>query len=217
MRRLLLTALVWAALCASATAQAPCLGIGGVNTVPVVGISCIQDSIIPTYSATSIGLAPGTAPTDIACLTGSATRTVRVKQVRVSGTAGTAINIVAVLTKHATADTLGTPATSTALPVPYSNDSGFPAATATTTAYTANPTINDAAPGLISAQTVFLPATATAGAALPTIFYWDDGGPAMSPPVLRGVAQQLCVNLNGVTAPSSGLMTIAFQWTEQTQ
>ena len=215
MKKLLLSLGLLFGLTVAASAQ--CVGVGGINNVPQPGITCAQDSIVPTYAATSIGLAPGTAPTDIACITGSATRTIRVKQVRVSGTAGTAINIVAVLTKHASANTGGTPATSTALPVPYALDSAFAAPTATTTAYTVNPTITDASAGLISAQTVFLPVTSTAGGAVPAVFYFDDGGPAVSPPVLRGVAQQICVNLNGVTTPSSGLMTVTFLWNEQVQ
>lgn len=214
MKKLLLAsaAVLWAS-----AASAQCVGVGGVNTVPVPGVNCNQESIVPTYFATSIGLAPGTAPTDIACLTGSATRTIRVKQVRVSGVAGTLINVSVVLTKHASANTGGTAATTTALPVPLPMDSTFAAASATTTAYTANPTINDAAPGIISANTITLPTTSTTAGTGSALFYWDDGGPALSPPVLRGVAQQVCVNLNGVTAPSSGLMTVSFLWTEQTQ
>lgn len=213
MKRLLLSLGLLFGFAGLAHAQAP--ACGGVNFVPQPGLVCIIDSTTPTYVATSIGLVPGAAPTDIACLTGSATKTVRVKEVRVSGTAGTAINIIAVLRKNVSADTAGTPATSTALPVPYALDTTFPAVSATAIAYTANPTVNDAAPGLISAQTVFLPVTSTATAGTPAVFYWDAGGPATSSPTLRGIAQQVCVNLNGVTAPSSGLMTVSFMWTEQ--
>lgn len=215
MRRLLLTAAILGALCASASAQtAPCAGVGGVNNVPITGYNCTAEPTAPTYFATSVGLAPGAAPTDIYCLTGSATRTVRLKEVRISGTAGTAINITALLTKHASANTGGTAATSTALPVPYAMDSTYAAPTATATAYTANPTISDAAPGIISATTVFLPVTSTAGPGSLSFLYWDAGGVAVASPTLRGTAQQLCVNLNGVTAPSSGLMTISMYWTE---
>ena len=212
MRRLFLAllALVWAS-----TAQAQCIGVSGVNTVPQTGVVCQQDSIVPTYAATSIGLVPGTAPTDIACIYGSATRTIRVKQVRVSGVAGTAINITAVLLKRASANTGGTLATSTALPVAYPMDSTFAAATATLQAWTVNPTIVDTSPGIINAATVFLPATGTASGAGAQLFDVNDF--AMSPIVLRGVAQNLCVNLNGVTAPSSGLMTVSFVWNEQVQ
>jgi hypothetical protein len=94
-------------------------------------------------------------------------------------------------------------------------DSTFAAATATTTAYTANPTINDTSPVVVGFETIFLPATGTASAGGTAVFDWGDN--AASPPVLRGIAQQLCVNLGGVTAPSSGLMTVNFIWTEGTQ
>ena len=215
MKKLLLSLGLLLGLASGASAQ--CVGVGSVVNVPQPGIVCVEDSIVATYAATSIGLVPGAAPTDIACLTGSATKIVRLKHVEVSGTAGTAINISVVLTKHASANTGGTPATTTALPVPYALDSGFATVTATTAAWTANPTINDAAPGIIGTKTVFLPATATAASAGFATWDFQANNGSISPPVLRGVAQQICVNLNGVTTPSSGLMTVNFVWTEQTQ
>ena len=108
MKKLLLSLGLFVGLCASAQAQ--CVGVGGINTVPQTGIVCPLDGNLPTYFVQSIGIVPTTAPTDIFCLTGSATRTVRVKQVRVSGTAGTAINITTYLTKHTVANTSGTAA-----------------------------------------------------------------------------------------------------------
>lgn len=217
MKKTLLALGLLLGLSAPALAQVPCIGVGGVNTVPQTGIGCQSEYIVPTYAAVSQGLVPGTAPTDIACLSGSATKVVRVKKIRLSGTAGTAINITAYLTKHVSADTGGTLATGTALPAPYPIDSTFPTVTATAQAWTANPTINDAAPGIIAGQTVFLPVTSTAVDAGQHV--WDFAGGQIweSPPVLRGVAQQICVNLNGVTAPSSGLMSVEFYWTEWPQ
>lgn len=193
-------------------ANAQCVGVGGINNVPQPGIVCAQDSVVATYAATGIGIVPAATPTDIACITGSATKTVRVKNVTVSGTAGTAINIVAALHKHASANTGGTATTNLAVPVPYKLDSSFASPSATTVAYTANPTIPDATPGVISAKTVFLSATGTAAAAGSGV--WEFTGTGYSPPVLRGIAQQLCVNLGGVTTPSSGLMTVSYIWTE---
>jgi hypothetical protein len=139
------------------------------------------------------------------------------KKIRIGGTAGTAINITAYLTKHASADSGGTAATGTALPVPYALDSNYAAPTATTQSWTANPTINDSAPGYVAGQTVFLPATGTAAGPAQYYFSFNEGGLAVAPPVLRGTVQQLCVNLNGVTAPSSGVMSVEFIWTESAQ
>lgn len=193
----------------SAPASAQCVSFGGINSVPQVGVTCLSEPTAPTYSATGIAIVPAATATDIACITGSATKVIRVQAIRVVGT-GTAITIPVVITKHVSANTGGTATTGTALPVPYPVDSTFPAATATTTAYTANPTIPDTSPGLIDAQFLPLAATTTSTAGNLTFSYLDRL--YMATPVLRGVAQQLCVNLNG-TSPTASL-TVSFRWTE---
>lgn len=214
MKRTLLALGLLLGLVASAAAQTGCIGVGGVNTVPQVGVSCLSEPTTPTYAATGIGIAPASSATDIACITGSATRTVRVQSIRVSGSAGTLINVPVVITKHATANTGGTATTGTALPVPYRLNSTDPAPTATTTAYTANPTIADAAPGIIDAGVLVLTATGTLAGNTGTLFDYS-GRNFMEAPTLRGIAQQVCVNLNG-TSPSSGLVHVSFKWTEAT-
>lgn len=218
MKKLLLALTLLGGLCSPSLAQSTfgggCIAVGGVNTVPRNGVSCPSDSIAPTYGATSIGLAPASSATDVACITGSATTVVRLQAIRVSGSAGTLVSLPVVITKHASANTGGTAATTTALPVPYKFDSQNPAAAATTTAYTANPTIADAAPGIIDAGVVTLNVTTAAGGA-PTLFSWTTRA-YNEPPTLRGIAQQVCVNLNGISV-SSGLLAISFFWTEQAQ
>lgn len=215
MKKLLLSAVALLAL--SCGAQAQCIGVGGINNVPQPGIVCAQDSVVATYSVTSIGIVPTTAPTDIFCLTGSATRTVRVKQVRVTGTAGTAINITTYLMKHTVANTAGTAASTeaTGLPTIVQMDSTLAAVSATATAYTANPTI-DATRTFFSAQTMLLPVTSTAVTANPALWNFDAPS-SFSPPVVRGIAQQLCVGYNGVTTPSSGVVSVNMIFTEQPQ
>lgn len=213
MRRILIA--LAALLAFASVAQAQCVGFG-VNNVPQVGVSCQQEYSAPTYHAVGIGIAIAATPTDVACITGSATRTIRLKKARLSGTANTAINITTLLTKHTVANTGGTPATSTALPTASPNDSLFAAATATLQAYTANPTV-DASAIIVNAGTLFLPVTSTASNSTGLIFDWSTGGIALAPPTLRGIAQQYCVNFNGVTAPSSGLLNVEWVWTEATQ
>lgn len=189
-----------------------CVAVGGINTVPRNGVSCPSDSIAPTYGATGVGIVPAASATDVACITGSATTVVRVQQIRVSGSAGTLVSLPVVITKHASANTGGTAALTTALPTPYKFDSQNPTNGASTTAYTANPTIADAAPGIIDAGVVTLNVTTVAGGA-PTTFSWTTRA-YNEAPVLRGIAQQLCVNLNGISV-TSGLLAISFMWTEQ--
>lgn len=215
MKKLLLSVTILLGLCVGAQAQ--CIGVGGINNVPQPGIVCAQDSVVAAFSVTSIGIVPATAPTDIFCLTGSATRTVRVKQVRVTGTAGTAINITTYLMKHTVANTGGTAASTeaTGLPTIVQMDSTAAAVSATAVAYTANPTI-DATRAFFSAQTHLLPVTTTAVTASPALWLFDPPS-SFSPPVIRGIAQQLCVNYNAVTTPSSGVVSVNMIFTEQQQ
>lgn len=184
-------------------------------TIPQVGLACIQESNNPTYAATGIGIAPAASATDIACLTGSATKVIRVKRIRVSGSAGTLVNVPLLITKHASANTGGTAATGTALPVPYTLDTANPAVTATATAYTANPTITDAAAGIVSSGMLVLTATGTLAGNTGVIIDWTNDALNQGP-ILRGIAQQVCVNLNA-TSPSSGLVNVTFLWTEMAQ
>ena len=183
-----------------------------VNTVPQVGLitSVLRN---PTYSAVSVGLVPAASATDIFCISGSATKSVAVRQIVISGTAGTAITTPVVLLRRVALDTGGTAATGLALPVAATNSSGDTAATAVLTAYTANPTINDSSPSLLQGPAVSFATTTTANQ--PTILKsgtqvdlftkgWD----------LHGAAQQLCLNLNGASV-SSGVLALSIQWTEQ--
>lgn len=212
MRKALLAFGFLLGLSAPAWAQVPCIGVGGVNSVPQVGVDCLQEPAVNSFAATGIGIVPASAATDIACITGSATRVARIQTIRVSGT-GTAISVPVVITKHASANTLGTPATGTALPVPYALDSADNAATATTTAYTANPTINDATPGIIDASSLGLAATTATNSATINFDYADRN--YVEAPTIRGIVQQICVNLNG-TSPTA-LINVSFKWTESPQ
>lgn len=210
MKKFLLSLALLLGLCAQASAQ--CVSVGGVNSVPQTGVVCLSEPSVATFSATGIAIVPAATATDIACITGSATRVVRIQAIRVVGT-GTAITIPVVLTKHAAANTGGTAATGTALPVPYALDSNNPAATATTTAYTANPTITDSTPGLIDIQFLGLAATTTSTAG--NLNFNHEGRNYSEGLTLRGIAQQYCVNLNG-TSPTASL-SVSFRWTEAAQ
>lgn len=214
MRKLLLSLGFLLGLAGSASAQ--CIAAGSVNNVPQPGIVCQSESIAPTYAAVGIGIVPASSATDIACLQGAAGIVVRVQSIRVSGTAGTSVIVPVVIKTHATIDTGGTPASSTALPVPKPVDSTNAAAKATANAWTANPTITDSTPIIVDAADLMLVKTdGTNGASAPfTNFNFAD--PFRQPVVLRGAAQEVCVNLNA-TSPSSGLVNVAFSWTELAQ
>ena len=105
-----------------------------------------------TYSSAFFGLVSAASATDVICITGSASKVVRLVDIKVSGT-GTAATFPITVLRRATADTGGTAATTTANPGVTtqiaSRDTGQglnTAATATLISYTANPTINDTSP-----------------------------------------------------------------------
>lgn len=204
-KRLTLGALGLLALGTAALAQ--------VNSVPQIGvISAIQKQ--RTYSAASVGLVPASSATDIFCINASATASISVKEIIISGTAGTAITTPVLLNRHAVLNTVGTPATGLALPVGVPNISTDSAATAVLTAYTANPTVTDASPSLLAAPAISF--SVTTGTNSPFIL---NGGTLVDfftkgYDLQKGSTQQLCLNLNGVSI-SSGVLAISIQWTEQ--
>jgi hypothetical protein len=173
---------------------------GSVTAVPVDGAKA-------TYRAVKIALAPAASATDIFTITGSASKTVRVTRVRVSGTETTAGHATFQLIKRSTADTAGTSAAVSAVPL----DSTDAAATATVLSYTANPTLGTTV-GTVAASRIFLPAPATATGEESLLFTFGDL--AAKALVLRGTSQVLAVNLNGVTV-TGGSLHIEVEWTEE--
>jgi hypothetical protein len=163
-----------------------------------------------TYRATITALAAVTGCTDLLTLTGSSTKTVRVTRVEFSGTIATGamyLDVLGIL--RSTADTSGTKTNPSAIPL----DSSDAAATAVITAYTANPTLGTSI-GTIRADKALLQLTGTP--AQPDRLIWTFGErPGARAVVLRGVAQQFCINLNAVTISNATLINIALEFTEE--
>ncbi len=158
-----------------------------------------------SYSATIVGLVPPATPTDIFCLTGSATKTVVLKRVDLSGTA-TALTVIDVLiTKHSTADTGGTSTAPTAVP----HDSTNAAATAAVAAYTVNPTVGTVV-GTLDGFKMTLSTTATQNNERIKLY----GTEELQAIRLRGTSEQACINLNGVTTGGNNY-DISIDWTER--
>lgn len=215
MRKLLLSLAFGLGLLSAAQAQVPCIGISGVNSSPQIGITCAQEPAVVSYSASSVSIVPAASATDLICVTGAANIVIRMQRIVVSGSAGTAVGLPVSITKNALADTAGTQATGTALPVAYPLDSTNAAAKATFQANTTNPTINDTSPGIIGTRQLNLPTTAAGSGSGAAEFNWS-GLRYSQAPLLRGVAQQVCVNLNGVSV-TSGKVNADFWWTESVQ
>lgn len=193
------------------------LALAQVNVVPQVGVvsGVVKKA---TYSSTALALAPAASATDIACIAGSATKVIRVTRIGLSGTAGTAVSAPFTLLRRATADTGGTAGTTTAN---LANniakmDTSIGTQTATLISYTANPTINDTSPTYIRSSYLSLPLSSTA-ATVPRVDWVFGGFGAQGlnqEIVLRGAAQQMCINLNSVSV-SSGVLHIDIEWTEE--
>lgn len=156
-----------------------------------------------TYSAAA-NITVAASATDIAILPGSASTTVFVTKVIVSGiqTTGSQVNVQ--LIKRSTANSGGTSAAMTAIP----HDSADSAAISAPLSYTANPTPGTSV-GAVRQSYVPI-GISTAQPNESAVFEFGDKG---RPIVLNGVAQGLAVNLNGVTLVG-GTINVTFEWFE---
>ncbi len=174
--------------------------------LPIGGTVSVRSYVFePVYSATVRGLASAASATDIAVLPGTATKTVVLVGVEISCTQTTAGIIDVQLIKRSSADTAGT---STAMGItPHS--SRLPAAVSAPLSYTANPTLGSTINNIDTFKLACLaPATATpADIYIGTARLW--GGPIF----LYTTAEQVAVNLNGVTVTGSSF-NIVFHWLE---
>jgi hypothetical protein len=197
MKKLLLLAAAAILSCGPALAQAPGSG------VPPGVVS--GNTNVPSYSAAVHNFGNSSAG-DILCVGGSATKTVKIKGLRVSAIASAAINSAVSIVRRSTLDSGGTPTSVT--PVP--NDPLNSAATATVTAYATAPTAGTLV-GRIRAQKLAIgTATSTALAPSPALFqfsvYWDQ------PITLRSATQALCID---VDATAGGNWEVDAEFTEE--
>lgn len=162
-----------------------------------------------TYSAGSTAVVPPATPTDICTITGSANKTIKVTRVELSSTQTTVGINSWFLVKRSTADTGGTFA-GTFTRVPHDSMQG--AATATTLAYTANPTTGTLT-GIIRVAHLLSPAPG--GSTAPDNVWNFDGGDWFSKPIfLRGTGEVLAINFNGAALPTGLSVNCNFEWAE---
>lgn len=186
----------------SAGTQRMVLATDQPNLTTPLNVSLPATSV--TYSTVVASLAPALTATDIVTIYGSATKTVNILNIWVTGIQTTAGQAQFMLIKRSTVNTLGT----STPPTKVTYDSNDIAATATVLAYTANPTLGTAI-GNVRGDRVFLPGAASASDAQGLLWSFVNGKPM----ILRGVAQGLCINLNGVTI-TGGSINVTIEWTE---
>lgn len=164
-----------------------------------------------TYSVVLIGFVPVAAATDIVGMIGSATKKVRLSRISVSGIATANGILDFVLLKRSTANTAGGSTITAATAVPH--DSGDTAATAVVSSYSvANPTTGTLV-GNVRADAIML-AKADGTGANPARMEWDFSTRNEKPLILNGIAQMLCLNLNGQTIPAGIKLDISLTFEE---
>jgi hypothetical protein len=168
---------------------------------------------LPTYTTSVTQSVFVAAATDVFCVNGSASKTIVVVRFdfgcTTTATTAQAMNIS--LHTHSAANTGSTPVTTNGVP----HDLSDPTSSGTYTKYTVtNPTIGgDVGPVRQAYASCQGQGASAVDNGIPVL--WDFGVDAAKAIVLRGVAQQFCLNFNGATLLAGLQATWAVTWTEQ--
>jgi hypothetical protein len=177
------------------------------STVGATGVAAANtEGSKTTYSVGVVAFTPVATPTDFWQVIGSATKTVRVLRITISGIATSATSVDIQLIKRSTASTGGTPTSLTVAP----HDSNDAAVTAAVKTFAANPSPLGTSVGVVRAQKLNLGATGAAG-----VITWDFTTRNGKGIVLRGVAEQLAMNWNGAAVPAGTLLAIDVELSEE--
>jgi hypothetical protein len=158
-----------------------------------------------TYSTASL-IAVVNPATDIATLSGSASKIVKVTRITLNGEAAGGPIVEVFFVKRSSANTGGTSTPS--FGVPY--DSLSAAATAVLTNYTANP----ASLGTTVGNVRIIKTEFAAPGGTPPYIEIDFTVPGVQQLVLRGANEFLAINLNGFAQNNVGV-TLSVEWTEE--
>lgn len=157
-----------------------------------------------TYRYAGVALAPVATPTDVIVIKGSATKTVWVKRIRLTGAATAAGTMPVTVVKRSDAGTVGS-AVLTAVTASKADSADAAATGVVSTVGTANYTTVGTTAGNAGSGRLEMTALATGLAAVPV--EWNFAGTREDKGIaLRGVLEFLCVNLGGVAVPSGGVI-----------
>lgn len=198
----LLAASVASLLTAGAIALAQTPGVN--NNFPVMWNMVWEASTTkPTYSATSL-ISTATSAKEICALSGSTTRTIRVRRLVLAGIGG-AVQTEMVGLERYTSNFSGAGTAMTAV----ANDSQSAAATASIEQWNANPT-NTGGAGLLL-EIPFVWSNATTGVGVPINYDFGIRGSAI---VLRGATQWVAATFLGQTGAGASV-ACTWTWTEE--
>lgn len=175
----------------------------------LVALPVSSEGLKTGYRYAILGFAPVAAATDIVEIKGSATKTVRIRRIKVGGVATAAANHPVQLIRRSAADSGGGMAL-TAIDA-FKPDTAYAAATAVISSIgTANPgALGTQVGGIAAAGRAQLPAAATGVAAFTLEWKFDRNAI-----VLRGASQFLYLNMNGVALPAGALFDIEIETEE---
>lgn len=169
------------------------------------------DGVEATYTYTVSATAPYATPTDWIVIRGSATKTIKIKHIELSGAATAATSgFTFTINKHTVANTGGTSTN----PTPIQHDSADNPATATVLLYTAAPTIAGSAAIWKTGRVTLTVVTPAAGTAAIDRYIYDYASEPYEPLTLRGVAQECAINFNGVALLAGEVLDYSITWSE---
>jgi hypothetical protein len=178
-------------------------------SVDLTGAQRVVQKTKNTYSASASWLVVAGA-SDVATISGSATKTVRVLRILINGTKTTAGQELLALIKRSSTNIGGTFGSSAGFIVPH--DSTSPAPTAVFGQYTTNPTALGTQVGIARTARAFFPAVATVQNN--AFVVWEFTAAPDPGIVLRGTSEILALNLQlGSTINDNIYMSI--DWTEE--
>jgi|SRR6266850_2102129 len=211
--------------------------VANIGTVAQQGVNVQTDSSGQAYATTSVQLASGTSlagqvavssglkatytyaisatapyatPTDWIVIRGSATKTIKIIRIEISGAATAATEVLFNFKKHTVANTGGANTT----PAPMQHDSNDGVSTAVVFLFSGAPTI-DASATIWKNIRLDLDIAPAASAAAVDRYVYNYGAETSEPLTLRGIAQEFAINYGGVAVPSGGVYDVAITYTEE--
>lgn len=168
-----------------------------------------NDPVRSTYSYAIGGLTVATAATDVAVLElplAQTNKLIRLRQIQVSGSAGTTNSYVLNVIKRSLLNSGGTRTT----PTPVPRDSRLDPASAVLGLYTVNPTINNTVGPIDGGRLTLATSGGNTLDRLNLQYSWLND----MAPVLRNPGECLALNFNG-SLPAGALIDISISWTEE--
>lgn len=173
-------------------------------------VAAPQDGQKATYVYAISATAPYATPTDWIVVKGSATKTVKILRIEISGAATAATEVIFTLKKHTVANTAGTSTT----PTPMKHDSNDVAASATVLLYSAAPTIDSSAT-IWKTVRMTLAVAPAATSVNPDRYIYNYGAEGYEPLTLRGVTEEFAINFASAAVPSGGVYDVAITFSEE--